>query len=81
MVLRVSPQEAPYVLSLPLHASQQVVAEQHGYLKVELHVILNYELEREILGFGEEVEVVEPVHLREKIAERLERGRGFYESA
>lgn len=55
--------------------------EQPEYLLVELHVVPNYELEREILGFGEDVEVREPGHLRQKVTERLERGRRLYESA
>ena len=71
VVLRFSPGEGQYVLSLPLHASQQVLRQGPAHIDVSLRVILNHELEREILSYGDEVEVLEPVVLRERIAGRV----------
>lgn len=75
VVLRFSRSEAQYVQSLPLHPSQRVVTgtETEQTVDFELTVLLNHELEREILAYGEEVEVLEPVELRERIAERIRR--------
>jgi len=73
VVLRFRRPEAEYVLSLPLHHSQQTVSETTTHVDVAIHVVLNHELEREIMAYGEEVEVLEPVTLRERIVERLKK--------
>lgn len=73
VILRFSVNEAPYVLAAPLHASQEVLQETETYVDIKLQLKLNYELEREILGYGEEVEVISPAHLRDKIKSRLDK--------
>lgn len=71
VVLRFQSSEANYVRSLPLHGSQQIIQEGPDFVDVELTVILNHELDREILAFGELVEVLEPQVLRERMTERV----------
>lgn len=78
VILRFSAKEAPYVLAAPLHTSQQVIQETEANVDLKLQLKLNYELEREILGYGEEVEVIEPAHLREKIIGRLSKAIEAY---
>ncbi|WP_345026549.1 WYL domain-containing protein [Ravibacter arvi] len=72
VVLRVIPLQANYLRSLPIHPSQrelpQVCSE---YVDFEVFVSLNMELQIEILGLGEMVEVLEPEELRERIKERI----------
>ena len=70
--LRFSPKIAPYVKSQPLHPSQQLISECDSGLEVDLWLVINKELERLILGYGEMVEVVEPEQLRSTLAERIE---------
>lgn len=79
VVLRFRRPEAEYVLSLPLHHSQQTVAEMPTHIDIELCVVLNHELEREIMAYGEEVEVLEPGSLRLVIANRLRQAAASYE--
>ncbi len=74
VVLRFERTEAEYVRSLPLHTSQQAIAETPAYLDFELHVVVNHELRREILAFGDQVEVLEPATLRSDVAARLKAG-------
>lgn len=78
VILRFSSNEAPYVLAAPLHVSQKVIQETETYVDLRLQLKLNYELEREILGYGEEVEVIKPIHLREKIKDRLSKAMKVY---
>lgn len=80
VVLRFRRPEAEYVLSLPLHHSQKTAGETPTHIDIELWVVLNHELEREIMAYGEEVEVLEPVELRGKIAERVARLGQLYEN-
>jgi len=71
VVLRFAKPEAEYVRSLPLHSSQEIVQETANYLDVKLHVVLNHELEREVLAYGEYVTVLKPETLRETIGTRV----------
>jgi hypothetical protein len=71
VVLRLSALQANYIRSLPLHPSQrELLQPDRDYVDFELFVALNIELEIEILGFGESVEVIEPESLRKKIHQR-----------
>lgn len=71
VLLLVNAANAPYVETKPMHGSQTVV-ERHvdGSITVRLRLRLNFELERDILGFGETMEVLGPKRLRERIAKR-----------
>jgi len=64
-------QTAPYVQTKPLHPSQKhQITDQGLVVKLKLH--LNYELEQNILAFGEKVTVLSPNTLKEKIRSRIE---------
>src|SRR5690554_4104661 len=65
VVLKFSPEVAPYVITKPLHLSQKVNSDESG-LTVRINVIPNFELERLILSFGEQVEVISPIDLKER---------------
>lgn len=72
--------QAPYVLTKPLHASQQLIQQfPDGAIEVKIRVVLNFELEREILGFGEHVCVIAPEALREKIFQKHQQAAGLYQ--
>lgn len=73
IVLRLRSEQLPYLTTKPLHHSQTILKEEEkSHVLVSIKVIWNYELEREILGMGELVEVLSPRRLREKIAQRLQ---------
>jgi predicted DNA-binding transcriptional regulator YafY len=62
---------APYVLTKPIHHSQKLVETHSNGITVSLHVQHNFELEREILGFGDSVKVLAPESLKRCIKESL----------
>ena len=62
---------APYVETKPLHHSQQLIERNDEGIIIEIKVQHNYELEREILGFGEAMQVISPEGFRRKIKMRL----------
>ncbi|GGH20614.1 WYL domain-containing protein [Sphingobacterium alkalisoli] len=71
VILRVDQGNAPYVLTKPLHASQQLLkTEEDGGILIRMDVVLNFELERELIGFGECIEVLAPKILRDRIKRR-----------
>jgi predicted DNA-binding transcriptional regulator YafY len=54
------------------HASQKVTALSEDSVEVTMEVAINPELERLVLGFGAEVEVIEPADLREAVRRNAE---------
>lgn len=80
VVLRFRRPEAEYVLSLPMHWSQQILLETSTAIDFVMNVVVNHELEREIMAYGEEVEVLEPYSLRQTIAARLGQAAVSYQS-
>lgn len=62
---------APYILSKPLHHTQQIINEGEEGVEIVIRVIHNLELEREILGYGEQVKVLAPESLKQRIKGRL----------
>jgi predicted DNA-binding transcriptional regulator YafY len=67
-----SNQHAPYVETKPLHSSQVVKERRTDGIVIELRLQLNFELEKEILGFGEGVVVLAPERLRKSILNRFQ---------
>ncbi len=55
--------QAPYIKTKPIHASQEILDESNGNVTFCLYLIPNYELERELLGFGEGIKIIEPNNL------------------
>ena len=68
----------PYIVTKPLHASQAIEEEREDGTVFSLNVLWNFELERELLGFGETIEVLLPHRLREGLKNRLEKARSRY---
>lgn len=64
-------EHAPYIITKPLHASQKIIREEQGVLIFTISVIWNFELERELLGFGEQLQVLSPYRIKNKIKARL----------
>lgn len=72
--LKIDEYNAPYVITKPLHHSQQVIQrESDGSVILVLKVHHNFELERLILGFGDSIEILKPRRLRSKIKAKLKR--------
>jgi predicted DNA-binding transcriptional regulator YafY len=70
---------APYVETKPLHQSQRPAEyNEDGSMIIRIFVVPNVELEQQILGFGEGVEVLSPEYLRKKVADRLKNAVNRY---
>lgn len=78
VILKINKLNAPYVLTKPLHHSQQLLDEDEEGVIIRIDVVLNFELEREILGFGECMKVLAPRNLASRIKRRLEQSAAQY---
>jgi predicted DNA-binding transcriptional regulator YafY len=77
IVLKFSPEVAPYVITKPIHPSQKHKNEPTG-LEVKIKVIPNFELEKLILSFGEQVKVISPQNFKKRISQRLKSAGRLY---
>jgi len=80
IVLKFNARNAPYVLTKPLHTTQEILRNDENGLIIRIDVIPNFELEREILGFGENIEVLAPRNLKKIINKRIKKSNELYES-
>lgn len=70
VVLKVSRERFPYVLSKPIHSSQIVIDNEECTLKLSLRP--NKELKQQIFSFGADMEVIQPMWLRDEIIEEIQ---------
>ncbi len=63
---------APYIITKPIHETQQHILLQDGSLQVTLQLSINNELKQLILSFGADVKVITPESLKAFIKEQSE---------
>lgn len=71
--LKVCARQAEYFRTLPLHASQNEEERNAEYSIFNYHLTPNYDFIHDILYYADDVEVLEPVKLRDSIIQLLER--------
>ena len=71
--LKVSAGQANYVRDLKMHESQEEIERNDEYSIFRYDLRPSYDFLQELLWNGEEVEVLEPLSLREEIAEKIKR--------
>ena len=78
--IRAYGKQIEYLRSLPLHRSQKEGASKYGeFCEFEYKLCLTPELSTHILAMGENVEVLEPIELRDEIKRRLKECLTKYE--
>jgi predicted DNA-binding transcriptional regulator YafY len=81
VILWVDGANAPYVVTKPLHHSQEVLERNSDEsIIIAIKVQHNFELEREILGFGASMKVLGPQRLRKRISDVITQQYQNYES-
>lgn len=75
-----SPAHAPYIKTKPIHASQKILEEVKGGTHFSIEVIPNFELERELIGFGEGIKVLSPNNIIRQIKRRIRLMHALYEA-
>ena len=67
--LKVCARQANYFRTLPLHTSQKELEKNEDYSIFAYYLTPNYDFIHDILYFGDDVEVLEPVELRKTLEE------------
>lgn len=71
---------APYIITKPLHHTQKLLANEADGKIFSIQVILNFELERELLGFGSKIRVLGPRILVKQLKRQLNEAIAKYGS-
>ena len=69
--IRVVPDQVKYFRTLPLHGSQRETVQEDGSSVFSYHIAPTFDFVQEILSHGADVEVLEPIELRESIADNV----------
>ncbi|MES2388803.1 MAG: WYL domain-containing protein [Bacteroidota bacterium] len=78
VVFRINRTNAPYIITKPLHHTQKLLDTYEHHMVFSIKVILNYELERELLGFGSMIKVLRPRILIKQIKTHLKTSLAAY---
>ncbi len=78
VVLHFNQLTGKYMENKSIHETQKHKWFDENTLELKLNLIINYELERLILSYGESVRVLKPQHLSDKIKLRLLKGGNQY---
>jgi predicted DNA-binding transcriptional regulator YafY len=69
IVLSFTAQQGAYVLSQPLHTTQELVSQSDDAIVVSITVIPSFELKSQLLSYGSSVRVLEPQWLKQEITD------------
>lgn len=79
VVLEAAEEDAKYLITKPLHISQEIISKSEQSTIFTIKVIPNFELESVLLALGERIQILKPAHLKNKIKERLLKQLKYYE--
>ena len=71
IVLEFSWQQGNYIKSFPLHESQQILEENGKTVLLEIYIHTTNDIVMELLKYGSNVKVIEPISLQEEIRNRI----------
>ncbi len=78
VILSFSLQQGRYIKSLPLHDSQKIILENKEEIRYSYYIKPTYDFKMELLSYGDQVKVIQPVSLKQTIMENLENALNLY---
>jgi predicted DNA-binding transcriptional regulator YafY len=73
IILSFTPFQGKYIKSLPLHESQTVLIDNEIEFRIKLKLFLTHDFYMEVLSFGENVKVIEPQSLINRLKTTVEK--------
>jgi len=67
------------VITKPIHHSQEFVSEDEDGSIFQLHIKINFELERIFLGFGPKLQIMLPLRLKNRMRKLLKEAADRYD--
>lgn len=79
IILSFLPFQGKYIKTLPLHESQKVLVDTEEELRISLRLCITHDLVMELLSFGENMKVLQPLALADEIKEAHQKAFQRYE--
>lgn len=78
VILSFTPDQGKYIKSLPLHHSQQVVADNEKEVLINLNLVVTFDFIMELMSYGAEVKVIQPVALVNEMKGKYQEALNLY---
>jgi len=78
IILSFDPEQRKYLGSLQIHNSQEVIVDNADEYRIKLRMYVTIDLIKEILSYGEDVEVIAPASLKRNILNRYKMAIQYY---
>lgn len=72
VLLKVDNKLWPYIETKPIHGSQKIIERTITHITIRLELRANYELENLLFGYGEQMEVLAPQALRDRMKSKVQ---------
>jgi predicted DNA-binding transcriptional regulator YafY len=79
VILSFTPFQGKYIKSLPLHETQQVLVDNELELRIRLTLFITHDIIMELLSYGANLKVIEPVSLIEELKMVFRDAMNIYE--
>lgn len=79
IIASITPSQAPYIITKPIHDSQKVLEENENEITISIRILPNYEFYSTILSFGSSIKIVSPEFVREEVYNKLKIAYRNYE--
>lgn len=73
VIIKISHDFAPYLLTQPLHESQELISTEKDWISIKLKVVHNEELQTLLMGYSDLIEIVSPQSLIEAVQTKLKK--------
>ena len=73
IILSFEPVQGKYIKTLPLHDTQQILIDNKTEFRISLSLFVTHDLIMELLSFGPNLKVLQPISLMETIRDRHEK--------
>lgn len=80
IVLKFSPEQSPYIRTMPLHHSQETLEDSEVGLQIQLTVYPTRELVMTVLSYGKEVEVLGSALFKKMVQEEINAMQKIYQT-
>ena len=70
VVIETTPLQAKYIKTKPIHESQELIEETSEKSVFAFSLIPNFELESQLLSYGEHIKIIAPEYLKDRMSER-----------
>ena len=78
IILSFDPFQGKYIKTLPLHETQKVLIDNEDELRISLRLCITHDLVMELLSFGDNIKVMQPVVLIDEIRMAHEQAYKLY---